>query len=518
MRHQLILVLLLCFCAVGTAQEPRDEVQDFFGQSRSKPTAKQKDEIKRLWRKAQIGARQDRLDARVDLLTFGDLATAILEENLTSGSAADVRTSALILSLNGDETVANRIRKLLFDSEKTTVARRHLVLALGLLGKKEDVPLLVKLLQANRRNDLRRAVVHALGQLQGHEAVAALGAQFQKDNSQAFRRSVLLALGSIGGEDSKKLIRKSLKSSKESVRRSATLAAAYLRDVSLIPDFRRLLKDSDDTVIRYALIGLGLLNDPAVALSIKKTGIVRNGKPHQRALAVTALGQQEDELSLQLLKERGRSKLERSDVVRLALAFALSRRPKAMTAAARKRLFADRNPKTGQAIWCSTALRPQKTSGVLIEKAIKNPALHDHVRLTLLDLLAYHDPAQADDAFRRIQDERRYKKSILVRSAELLRILQRGSEFRRKHMRARIQVAVDDLGGSPEWNLLKAFHQEFLSVESIVRPLSSPGGGPRPPGQATPRLDPWTNEDEDLRLWFDRHPYFDRRDSLDVYL
>ncbi|MFT7618799.1 MAG: HEAT repeat protein [Planctomycetota bacterium] len=518
MRHHFILLVLISLCCGLSAQDSRDEVHDFFGQTRSKPSQKQNDEIRALWRKAQIGARQDRLDARVELLEFGELATSILEENLGAGSLADVRTSALILSRSGDHGVTLKIRKLLFESDKTVVARRHLTLALGLLGNAEDAIRLSHFLKKDRRNDFRRAVVLALGQLQARQAVPTLVGQFQKDNSQAFRRCVLLALGAIGGDETMALIRKSLKSSKESVRRSATLAAANLRTVDLLPEFRRLLKDSDDTVVRYTLIGLGLLRDPGVALAIKKSGILRTGKADQRALAVTALSMQSDAVSLQLLKNRGKSKLERSDEVRLALAFALNRRPKAMTTISRKRLYADREPKTGQALWCSTALRPQKTSGLLLEKAIFNRALHDHVRLTLLDLIAYHDPEHADLVFRKILDERRFKKPILVRSAELQGILQRTDEFRRRHMQARIQVEVDDLGGSPEWNLLKAYHQEFLGIENILRPLTRPGGGTKPGGQQAQRPDPWTNEDEDLRLWFDRYPYLDRRAALDVYL
>ncbi len=493
-----------------------DEVQEFFGKARPKPSAEQTQRIETLWRKAQIGARADRLTAATSLVEFGSLALGFLEGNLSSGSAADVRKSALVLGRSGDLEVARKIRAALFDTEKTGVARRHLALALGLLGNRGDVEPLIDLLKSNRRNDFRRSLVHSLGQLRSEAAIGPLSAQYAKDKSQAFRRAVLLACGQIGGENAIALIRKALRSNKESIRRSATIAGAALHEKSLIPDFKKLLKDSDDLVARYALIGLGVLSDPGVGQAIKKTGVARSGNGGRRALAITALGMQKDALSAKLLAQRGRAKLERHLAVRRALAFALVRRPESMTAEAQRKLNADRDPDVARSYWCATAVKDQGAPGLVLEKLIFLKGTHDRVRLTLLELLAYHDGERAELVFQRIKDERRFKKKVLARSAELLEILQRNPESHRIRLGPRIQVEIDDLMGSPEWNLLAAIHNEFLDLENISRSFGASGGGAQPGGPPSRRLDPWTNEDEDLRMWFDQFPYYDRRRNLDV--
>ena len=169
-----------------------------------------------------------------------------------------------------------------------------------------------------------------------------------------------------------------------------------------------------------------------------------------------------------------------------------------------------------RAALCAGALLRQQGSGALLSELVKNRDLDDDLRLTGFEILAYHSPDSARKTAEAMLREARDKKKILERGRELLEILSGDGPSAHAEMRARVQVLVDDLGGSPEWNLIRALQREIRRNENVDRPVDGrSGGGTSPTGQPRPP-EVWTKEDEDIRLWFDMFPYFDRRRALDV--
>ncbi|MCB9832021.1 MAG: HEAT repeat domain-containing protein [Planctomycetes bacterium] len=513
---RIFAVIILCLAAglEATAQDrPVDELDRFFAGQRGEPTEAQMAEVKALWRKAQIGARDDRQDARVRLTELGRVATAFLENELRSSSADDVRVAAMVLGRVGDEAVADLLRELIFGEKGLPAGGRHLVLALGLVGDRGDLPRLLGLLHETKRNDERRALCYAIGALGGPEQAAALAAHWKEDKAQEFRAALLLALGRMGGDGALDVLREGLRSNKETIRRAATLAAADLRLAELVPDLIRALKDNDEDVVKAALIGLALRPDEAAAQALRRSNLWRDGDDELRSLCLMALGAQAGEAVDRLLQSRLKPRGEHADEVLRSLAFALLGEPGRLAGEARDRLLAVTDPEVARALWCGLALRSRQSAG-LMATAFAAPSCHDRLRATLLELLAHVDPERAAELCREIIDRREHKKELLERAQELLDLITGKEPGGRALLSARVQVEIDDLGGSREWNLLRAIAREIRRTEDIDRDFSS--AFQNRPGQPPRRPEPWTHEDEDLRLWYDRHPYFDRRRALDV--
>lgn len=514
LRWPFILLVFLILAPDRPAQErPVDEADIFFAGERSEPTAGQLDEIKVLWKKAQIGGRDDRQEARVRLTELGRVGARFLEEKIASSSADDVRIAAMVLGRIGDDRSRDLIRELLFAEGGPPAGGRHLILALGQLGTADDAIRLIDLLGRVKRNDERRAICFAVGALGRPEQSADLARHWKDDKAQEFRSALLLALGRIGGEGGLEVLREGLHSNKESIRRAATLAAADLRLEVLQPDLIRALKDGDEEVVAQALRGLALQSSEAIALALRKSNLWRDGADEMRALTLLAIGHQEGESVDRFLQSRLKPRGEHQDGVLRVLAFALCRSPGRLVGDARDRLFGLTDPEVARALWCGMALRGRQGSG-LMALAFKDPKTHDRLRLTLLELIAYLDPEPAEELLRELLDRREHKKKILERAEELLDILTGKRAGGRALLAARVQVEVDDLGGSAEWNLLSAIRREIRRIEDIDRDFTS--AYQARPGEAVRRPEPWTKEDEDLRLWYDRHPYFDHRRHFDI--
>ena len=515
-----LIVLLMALLVPSAAGQgvPKDEVSGFFRRTRIAPTAEEKKSMEAAWRKSLIGSRHERLEARTRIVEFAAVAVDFLAEKLRQGKASETRSAALGLSRLDDPVVLETLRSLLFAADRAEDTGRELALAMGLLGEPRDAPRLLAVFKKTKRRRLQRALVYAMGSLEQVDIVEGLVARWHREKNSHLRRAILLALGRIGGPEARELIRKATKSPKEGLRRAAALAAADLRDVTMIADLRRLVRDSDDAVAGYALIGLSLLRDDAVAVAIRKTGVLKHADSRRRALAVTVLGTQVDDASLRMLKNRLKSKLEKSEAVLRAMAFAVARRPAAVPKGFRERLLRNRNSGVLRAAWCATAIQGQKSAGGHLARLIRDPKLAEDVRLTLMELLSYSSAAEARKLFAKLAQEKRFTAAEQKLSDILTAILAGSEETRRDRLRGRVQVEVDGLEGSPEWNLLQGLHLEFLAIEDLDRPLSNSGGS-RPGAQpGARRPDTWTNDAEDLRLWFDRYPYFDRRNRYDVDL
>ena len=392
---------------------------------------------------------------------------------------------------------------------------RHAALALGQLGTAEDAPRLVELLKRVKRSPWRRAIVYALGKLGNDATVKTFASMWGREKSQEMKSAMLLAAGRIGTSSALELIRdKGIKSRKETVRRAATLALADLGDPATFDLLKSRLKDSDDRVVAYALIGLASFAHPGVGKAIKRSRLHQSGKSELKALAITALGMQDDPTSLKLLLSRMKPPAKRDRLALQALAFALARRKSSEASAQLRRLFTDRDHNVSRAAMCASALRGQGTLIVLAEIPLSKKHA-DEIRESALVLLALRSHRVALQVVKKLLDEKDDKKKILELARDLRDLIETGGSSTQAILRGRVQVLIDDLGGSPQWNLILARHRIFLENEQIGGSLANRGQGTRPDGSNRPP-DIWTKEEEDLRIWYDLFPYFDARKGLDL--
>jgi HEAT repeat protein len=512
------IALLIAFCGPSRGQG-FDEFEAFFVTASEGASSVAEREIKTLWRKIQIGEKYDRLDARRRIVELGVPLLPLLRAELRTDNNDGSRNAAMALARNRDRQAAADLAEIV--ENKAKGSQRHAALALGLLGTGEDSRVLLAGLAATKRQDVRRATIYALGQLGDSRVVSQLAQVYDDDNAQETRAAILLAAGRIGGPDALKLIAKGLGSSKESLRRPATAALADLRDPAALGALKERLADGDEVVVRHATMGLALQRGAEIVKAVESRGLLRHRKDEVRAAAAIALGSQDVAGAAAVALLTARLANEREPVVRRAIAFALARLGGEEASRGLALLMKDEHPDVLRAAVVAMSVGPQGAS-LTATKALVDKRQHESVRELGALLFARALPEEAavwiDETLERNDD----KKAFLEYLAELRSILRR-KDARGPLLRARVQVIVDDLGGSPEWNVLKALHQEMLRAEHIdgtitlrgsgVAPGAGGGGGdpqhPRPG-------DRWNPEDEDMRLWYDQYPYFDRRRALDV--
>ena len=84
-----------------------------------------------------------------------------------------------------------------------------------------------------------------------HRAFIGKAKLWSHDKSQEFRAALLLSLGVIKAPGGFAVIKRGLRSHKESVRRAATLAVASMRDPDRFESLEARLADKDDSVVHY---------------------------------------------------------------------------------------------------------------------------------------------------------------------------------------------------------------------------------------------------------------------------
>ncbi|MCA9319735.1 MAG: HEAT repeat domain-containing protein, partial [Planctomycetes bacterium] len=377
-----------------------------------------------------------------------------LERELDTGNHEEVRAAALILGRIGRDSTRRELRRVLFGDrgDRSRPPVQHLAMALGLLGDADDELPLLQLLRATKREEDRRGILMALGRLGGSASIEVLKDLWRHEKGRVFRASMLLAAGRIRHPEALSIIRLGLSDTKEIVRRAATLALADLRDVEHFNDLRRRLSDTDEDVVRHALIGCALVRHPKMASVLRSK--LRDGDESIRALTVTALGAQGDAESLELLLARAAPRGERHERVLAALAFALARYADQGADEALRRLLSLPHPDVVRAGLLASLGRVQASTLVLPE-VIKRER-NDEVRRCALEMLAFRSATVFRELARTALERGEDKKSILALMQELLEILDKEPVVSHAILAARLQVMIDELGGSPEWNLLAA--------------------------------------------------------------
>ena len=494
-----------------------EEFRSFFGPG-ARPAAApaDADRLKTLWRKLQYGERQDRLAARLEIIGLVADPARDLRAELATDNHFDSRNAAMIVARSGDRGALPILRDIVQGKERGSL--RHAALALGRLGSADDVDLLLAAPAAARRDDARRAILYAIGRIGLPKDAEKLTQLWDEETAQEQRAALMLALGRIGGAEAAKAIAKGLASPKEFIRRAAAAALADLRDPRELPALKARLADSDDTVVRYAVFGLALIVHPDVPKIIDSKRLLAHKRDDIRAAAVTALGFQDPNAAIPVLAAFAKTG-ERAVVGRRALAFAWARLGGAEAPKHLSQLLEDADGSVVRAAAAALAAGRQG-SPIGAALALVDKRQDEDVRALGLDLLARGAPEKAREWGKKVLAANDDKKDFLEKVADMMRLLDRPGASRAL-LDARLQTAIDDLGGSAEWNILQALHEQFLVIEKIDRPLTergsgvapgAPGGDPSRPRQPAK----WDSEDEDLRLWYDKFHYFDRRARRDV--
>ncbi len=511
--HRWIAILSLCLMsALGGAQSVQDEFSAFLGTTRLAPTESQRSELKRSWRAIQIGSKEDRLRLRRALLEMGSPALEFLERKLVGPNAEEARQAALALQRMGDGRTAQVLRKRLFSKQglkSPSPALAHLVMTLGVLGDTRDVIPLLGLYRATRRDRPRRAILYALARLRAEEALPALQAFYRSEKDRRTRAAILLAAGRIGGSEATPILRMGLKSSKESIRLAACLGLADAGGPLAERELVHRLRDSDQQVGEAALIGLALVRPTSPGAIKRLRAELRSSRSRRRALAALALGEAPGEEAVAALLARVGPRGEPRSEVLAVIAFALGRHGGEAAEKGVRTLLAVEKENVARAALLASTRRSQAT--VFALPAVIRKTRFDRLKATALTILALRAPRVFRDLAAELLDERTDKKTTLGLCRDLLDVLALDEGTSRHLLQARLQVEIDDLGGSPDWNLLAALHRRFLVIEDIHRSLGNRGpGAPRADGSRRPP-EIWTHEEEDMRLWYDLFPYQDRR-------
>ena len=510
-----LAILALCLMTVlGRAQSGGDEFSAFLGSTRLAPTESQRRELKRLWRAIQIGSKEDRQRLRRALVEMGAPALDFLERKVVGPNAEEARQAALALQRMGDARTASVLRERLFSkrgAKSPSPALAHLVMTLGILGDARDVAPLLALYRTTRRDRPRRAVLYALGRLGAEEALPQLQASFRREKDRRTRAAILLAAGRIGGSGAVSILRMGLKSSKESLRLAACLGLADAGVPLAEQELVHRLRDSDKKVGEAALIGLALTPATMPGTLKRLRAELRHPRSRRRALAALALGEAPGEDAVAALLARLGPRGEPRSEVLAVIALALGRHGGEAAEKGVRTLLAVEKEDVARAALLASARRSQTT--VFALPTLIRKTRFDGLKATALTILALRAPQTFRDLASRILAWRKEKKATLALCRDLLDLLERDEDTSRALLEARLQVEIDDLGGSPDWNLLAALHHRFLVIEDIHRSLGNRGPGvPRADGSRRPP-EIWTHEEEDMRLWYDLFPYQDRRRS-----
>ena len=108
-------VFSLVFAVTAQAQDDitgDDELDRFFRSRCAKPSKEALRDVRKVWKRASIGERFDRLRAREELVALGCAAAHDLLDELLSDNLSDSRGAALVLGRIGGHGIEDALRKI----------------------------------------------------------------------------------------------------------------------------------------------------------------------------------------------------------------------------------------------------------------------------------------------------------------------------------------------------------------------------------------------------------------------
>ncbi len=512
-RPAAILAITALLTGTGTAEGQLDEFDNFFSIKSLAIDGPNRSEIERKLALFDHVGWLDRQTARDEILGMGRRAIPVLLEALRSGSQGRVRNACLILASLEDPVATDGLLELV--RRPRGIEAAFAALALGLSGESRARGPIESLLGVRSRPLIARAAAIGLGALGDAASIPALRTLLRRGQTP-LRMAALVALGRTGDRAALDAIRTCLAESDDRIRAAATLALADLALESAVPDLLRLAGDEHEPVAVAALLGLARLD-----LSLRIESLAGRGSSLRRSdgihrAAILAAGVQKGRDALRLLGALGSAPgggALPSERLRAAVVLAMGHRTEPEAEHALLLALADPHPLVRRAALAASAIPPVKGIGAA------EPLLADRddsVRVLAARVLALTLGRDAD----RLLEERAAAstdkdfREAVAGIRGLLRIHDAGGL---DLLAAEVQVTLDDLGGSPEWNLLAAENALVLSIFEIEGTFPPGGGGTTPTGTGPrPPLRRFSAEEEDLRVWLDARPFLHRRRARDI--
>jgi HEAT repeat protein len=198
----------------------------------------------------------------------GDATTAdTLMTLLAEGESLSLAPAILEgLARLGDPRVFSAVTNVLGRDPETTA---QAIQTLARLGVREGAPLLVPHLDSGRPAQ-RASVARALGLLGGPGQVPALSNILSNDRSAEVREACALALGCIGDRQAVEVLIRTLQDRNETVREQAIWALGHIGVKEAVPALLEVLNDTDSRVSFVAAWALVEVGDSSVIPALKR--------------------------------------------------------------------------------------------------------------------------------------------------------------------------------------------------------------------------------------------------------
>jgi HEAT repeat protein/CHAT domain-containing protein len=225
-----------------------------------------------------------------------ELRSIAIQQLKSVSSFARAQAATALGDLGGRSEVPILI-SMLRDTDKEVLG--SVLFILGHIGNRETVPYLVGILD-NADKNIRVAAIYALRNIGDSSAVPALITML-KDNDVAVRWSSAWALGAIGDRSSNQALQGMLADPDKKVRITAAWALGRMDDKSGGPALVVLLKDADDHIRERAVWALRAAGDKSAVPALIEA--LKDKNHNVRTHAASALGEIGDKTAIPALIE-----------------------------------------------------------------------------------------------------------------------------------------------------------------------------------------------------------------------
>ncbi len=174
------------------------------------------------------------------------------------------------------------------------VVRARAARALGHIGDRGSAPALIGALR-DPAASVRREAAFALGLAADSTAVPALAGALLRERDPAVRVTIVTALGYLGAHDAAPSLATAIRSQRPAERQAAALAAARVRDSTLVDPLLRVVRDKRAETRWRLAYALGRIGDVRAARALRTLSYDRDAVV--RAFAARALGEVRDSSS-----------------------------------------------------------------------------------------------------------------------------------------------------------------------------------------------------------------------------
>ncbi len=466
----------------------------------------------------------DRLTIRGRLIELGADVVPPLIAELETGNHLLSENAALVLGELRDKRAVEPLARVA--SEATRGHVTSAALALGRIADPETINALTLQLLSGHAREGRRAAALALGRLRHPEAVARLREQLRECKQEGDRAALIAALGMSGSALAVGDLLPLMKATDDRTRRCAAAALACLpASPESIAALLSHLSDEDDLVRLSVLDGLALsLSPPQAAEVARKASLAAHSDDRTRAGVCLVAGARGGAAMLPYLLARV-SDSASSEKIRAAAVGSIIGAAEPFGDELVALGLKDRHGDVRKiAVIAGAVLDGRRKAQTPPTWFLVDDERDAGVRDVALLAYAWLNGVNARETLGRIIAAQKEDR-LVERAQSLLRLLEGPPGLAHKFIRAHLQVALDDTGAAPSWNVHRAINTiaiEALGLEKALPELAAGGGAAagagaedRAKAAALRKIPP---DQEDMRRHLDRYPFSDWRDSVEVPL